>query len=928
MRERALLALSSRQTQWVGLEAVAIAADLGDELLRELALEVVTITLAAPDVQVTRGQIRDATNSPVEYRVSLGRDGQLGTLAAAACRASFPDAEERLVLEVAARQLAAALLFAREASQRQQAERRLATQDAVTRALAESRTLREAAPRILEAVCEHLGWELGGLWQMDHQGGELRCADVWRRPSLRVTAFEEMSRRLTFRSGVGLPGRVWFARGPAWIPDVAIDSNFPRALAAREGGLHGALGFPILLNGEVLGVLEFFSREIRQPDEDLLEMLTAIGSQIGQFLERTRAEEASIASEQRFSRFAHHLPGLVWIKDLEGRYRYANDAALLAFRTTREALYGCRDGDIFPPETAAQFRENDELALAGGTGVQTIERLEHDDGLVHHSIVAKFPIKSGAGAPMLVGGIAIDVTDRLRAEEALRRSQERLELAQRAGRIGTFEWTIPTGEVTWTEAEEALYGLTPGAFGGRYENWLQAVHPDDRNRAQGDVTRAVEERAPFDTEFRVIWPDGTIRRIAAKGTVFYDDAGQPLRMLGINMDVTERKEAEEALREADRRKDEFLAMLAHELRNPLAPIRAGLHLLGVVEQDDPRSARVREMLDRQVQHLVRLVDDLLELSRISRGDIELRREPVGLESAIAGAIETSRPLIDERGHRLVVTLPSEPLVLDADPVRLSQIVANLLNNAARYTDPGGHITLSAERHDDGVSIHVADDGVGIPPEMRSRVFEPFTRVDRSSSRSHSGLGIGLALVKTLVGMHGGSVSVYSAGSGKGSEFTVRLPLARSDGAVGAARDGEPPRASAGRRILVVDDNRDAAETLALLLETMGHEVRVAHAGEDCLVVMRAFAPVVVLLDIGMPDMDGYEVARRIRDEEGSGRAVLVAITGWGQDDDRRRAREAGFDHHLTKPVDPAQLQRLLAAGEPTDFRDAERPVSR
>ena len=914
MRERALLALSSRQVQWVGLEASAIAADLADELLREFALEVVTITLVAPDLQVTRANPGDSQDPPAECRLALGDGGQLGTLAAAARRASFPDAEERLVLEVAARQLAAALLFARDASQRQQAGRRLATQDAVTRALAESPTLREAAPRILEAVCEHLGWELGGLWQMDHQGGELRCADVWCRPSLHVPAFEEMSRRLAFRSGVGLPGRVWFARAPAWIPDVAADANFPRGRAAHDGGLHGALGFPILLNGEVLGVLEFFSREIRQPDEDLLEMLTAIGSQIGQFLERKRAEEASLASEHRFSRFAHHLPGLVWIKDLEGRYRYANDAALLAFRTTRDALYDCRDDDIFPPETAAQFRENDELALAGGSGVQTIERLEHDDGLVHHSIVAKFPIMNATGEPMLIGGIAIDVTDRLRAEEALRRSQERLELAQRAGRIGTFEWNIPTGEVTWTEAEAALYGLAPSAFGGRYENWLQAVHPDDRSRAQGDVTRAVEECAPFDTEFRVVWPSGAIRRIAAKGTVFYDDAGRPLRMLGINMDVTERKEAEEALREADRRKDEFLAMLAHELRNPLAPIRAGLHLLGVVEQDDPRSARVREMLARQVQQLVRLVDDLLELSRISRGDIELRREPVGLESAIAGAIETSRPLIDERGHRLAVRLPSEPLVLDADPVRLSQIVANLLNNAARYTDPGGHITVSAERHGDGAAIHVADDGVGIPVEMLSRVFDPFTQVDRSSARSHRGLGIGLALVKTLAELHGGSVAVSSAGPGTGSEFTVRLPLARADGAVGAASDGEQPRASAGCRILVVDDNRDAAESLGLLLETMGHEVRVAHAGEEGLLAMRAFAPMVVLLDIGMPDMDGYEVARRIRSEEGSGRAVLVAITGWGQDEDRRRAREAGFDHHLTKPVDPAELQKLLAAG--------------
>jgi PAS domain S-box-containing protein len=909
MRVHALLALSSRQAQWVGRDSSAITADLADELLRELALDVVTVRLTAPAVEVTRGGVQ---HSP-ECRIPIGRDGELGMLVAAARRTSFPDEDERLVLEVAANQLAAGLLFARDASQRRQAARRLTTQDAVTRALAESRTLHEAAPRILGAVCEHLGWDFGGLWQVDHQGEVLRCAEVWHRPSVCVPAFEEMSRRLTFRRGIGLPGRVWLGRRADWIPDVATDDNFPRADVAQEGGLHGALGFPILLGDEVLGVIEFFSHEIRQPDEDLLEMLTAIGSQIGQFLERKRAEEASTANEQRFAGFAHHLPGLAWIKDLEGRYLYANDAALLAFCTTRETLYGRRDDEIFPPQTAAQFRENDRLALAHTTGLQTIETLEHPDGIVHHSIVAKFPIMSATGEPAFVGGIAIDVTDRLRAEEALRRSQERLELAQRGARVGTFEWVIPTGEVTWTEAEAALYGLTPGAFGGRYESWLNAVHPDDRDRAEADAARAVDERTDLDTEFRVVWPNGTVRWIAAKGTVFYDDAGRPVRMLGINMDVTERKDAEEALREADRRKDEFLAMLAHELRNPLAPIRAGLHLLGRVDHEGAQAAHVREMLDRQVQYLVRLVDDLLELARITRGDIELRRERVELGTAIAGAIETSRPLIDERSHRLAVTLPSsDSLVLDADPVRLSQVVANLLNNAARYTDPGGRITLSAERHGEEVAIRVADDGIGIPPEMLSRVFEPFTRVDRSSARSHGGLGIGLALVKSLVEMHGGSVSARSDGMGAGSEFTVRLPLAQATTPARSAGDAVPARTSdAGRRILVVDDNRDAAESLGLLLEMMGHQVCVTHGGAEGLALMRTFEPAVVLLDIGMPDVDGYEVARRIREEGGSRRPLLIAITGWGQVEDRRRARQAGFDHHLTKPVDVHELQRLL-----------------
>ncbi len=371
-----------------------------------------------------------------------------------------------------------------------------------------------------------------------------------------------------------------------------------------------------------------------------------------------------------------------------------------------------------------------------------------------------------------------------------------------------------------------------------------------------------------------------------------------------------RTQTEAALREADRRKDEFLATLAHELRNPLAPIRNALGILRIA--GDASTRHVHEMMERQVNHMVRLVDDLLEVSRITRGSIELRRERVTLGDVVASAIETSRPLIDAARHHLVVALPSEAMVLDADPFRLSQVFANLLNNAARYTDGGGHIALTAHREGDVVVVSVRDDGIGIPPDLLPTVFDVFMQVAPTRRAAQGGLGIGLTLVRRLVEMHAGTVEARSDGTGRGSEFVVRLPLAAGTGVAAPARNGATP-APASRRVLVVDDNRDAAESLAMLLDVVGMETQIAHDGPSALAVMQTFRPSTVLLDVGMPGMDGHEVARRIRQQPEFGAVQLIALTGWGQPDDRRRSRDAGFDHHLVKPVDMDALQSLLCS---------------
>jgi CheY-like chemotaxis protein len=354
-------------------------------------------------------------------------------------------------------------------------------------------------------------------------------------------------------------------------------------------------------------------------------------------------------------------------------------------------------------------------------------------------------------------------------------------------------------------------------------------------------------------------------------------------------------------------------MLAHELRNPLAPVLAAVHALrlGATGAD---AAAAQEMIDRQTRHMARLVDDLLDVSRITRGKIRLRPAPVELVEVIDRALGSTRPLIDERRHTVELYVPGEPIRVTADATRLEQVLANLLNNAAKYTEPGGHITLSAAAEGHEAVIRVRDNGLGIAADMLPRVFDLFMQANSTLDRAQGGLGIGLTLVRRLVELHGGKVEVHSEGLGHGSEFVVRLPLPEQPAAVPAAEPDAPAAAArpSPQRVLVVDDNRDAAESVALMLRLDGHDVRVAHDGPAALEAARSFRPEVVLLDIGLPRMSGHEVAARLLQQRHNGRPLLVALTGYGQDEDRRRSREAGFDHHLVKPVDPQTLRELLA----------------
>jgi PAS domain S-box-containing protein len=474
--------------------------------------------------------------------------------------------------------------------------------------------------------------------------------------------------------------------------------------------------------------------------------------------------------------------------------------------------------------------------------------------------------------------------------------------------------TLDGNIISWNAGAERLFGYSAADAIGQPITLLIPAERQDEEPALLERLRRGERIEHFET-VRVT-KDG--RRIDVSLTVS-PVLGADDRIIGaskVARDITPRKQAEAALRDADRRKDEFLAILAHELRNPLAPIRNSLHVLKLLSEPDSDTTHLTELMERQVNHMVRLIDDLLEVSRITSGKIELRREAVEIASLARTAVETSRPLIEAAGHQLVVALPPEPLTLHGDPVRLAQVFANLLNNAAKYTQAGGRIWFTVRREGASLIASVRDTGVGIPSDMLPHVFELFRQIDGHAGHAQGGLGIGLTLVKSLVELHGGSVSANSEGNGRGSEFVVRLPLAEERASADSRKSATSSTlALTPKRVLVVDDNRDAAESLGMLLTMLGATVHVSYSGADALQALATHKPSVVLLDIGMPEMDGYEVARRIREQPDFRDVTLIALTGWGQEKDRRRSRRAGFDFHLTKPANVDALETLLVSLE-------------
>ena len=518
-----------------------------------------------------------------------------------------------------------------------------------------------------------------------------------------------------------------------------------------------------------------------------------------------------------------------------------------------------------------------------------------------------------------------DISDRIRAEQALREREQRYELVLVGTEAAIWDWDVAQKRVIYSPRWKQLRGLSDSEAGDSEEEWSKRIHPEDHDRVMAAVHAHFDGRTSvFSEEYRVLHKDGRWIWILDRGIARRDESGQVVRMAGSETDITERKQLEDQLQqqvkelaEADQRKNEFLATLAHELRNPLAPICNSLQLLRMTRVEDLSSSGLQEIMERQVDHMVRLVDDLMEMSRINNGKIDLRPERIEIAGVLRSAVETSKPLIEANRHQLMMNVPPEPLTVVGDAVRLSQVVANLLNNAAKYTEPGGRIWLAASRENGHVSVSVRDTGVGISCDLMPGLFQMFSQAEKDHKRAQGGLGIGLALAKSLVELHGGRIEAHSEGDGCGSEFVMRLPLADGQWPVvdGSAVDCCENHLMAGSRVLVVDDNQDAARTLAMLLRALGNDVRTADNGPAALETIQSFKPTVVLLDLGMPGMSGYEVAVRARATPAGRECVLVALTGWGQEADRRRSREAGFDYHLLKPVEIEELKVLLSENQ-------------
>ncbi|HET9482880.1 MAG TPA: ATP-binding protein [Xanthomonadales bacterium] len=611
----------------------------------------------------------------------------------------------------------------------------------------------------------------------------------------------------------------------------------------------------------------------------------------------------------------------------EGTILYCNMRFANMLGAPAARLLGCRLRDLVLEADAERV---DRLLSAGDATSGEVRLRTPGEPLVAQLSVSRLEVDGLVASCIVV----TDLSEAKRVEQALREAGEVLEqrVAERTRELSRSEQRFrslvtATTAIIWSTDAGGGFATPQWSWqaytGHAWEKhrgwgWAEALHPEDRDATLASWRDSLVRRAVYEASAR-IWHGATRgwRHCNIRAVPVLDADGAVREWVGSCEDVDDARRAEEALRESehrlkqdDRRKDEFIATLAHELRNPLAPIRSAAKILEVAGAERPQTRWAHEVIGRQVAQMARLLDDLLDVSRITQDKLELKRERVQLADVVRSAIETSMPLIREQGCELAVELPGEPLALDADPTRLSQILLNLLNNAAKYNHKGGRIAVSARRAGAEVEVVVADSGIGITPEAMPRIFDMFAQVEDARKRARGGLGIGLALVRRLAQMHGGTVTARSDGAERGSEFVLRLPLAaeRAPAEPAAARDGQGRRET--YRIVVADDNQDAAESLAMLLGLEGHEVRTVYDGEQAVDEVERFAPHIVLLDIGMPQLDGYQAAARIRARDGGLRPTLIALTGWGQEQDKQRARQAGFDHHLTKPVD---LDALLGA---------------
>lgn len=780
-------------------------------------------------------------------------------------------------------------------------------------------SLREGLDEMLAVTIEMLGAAMGNIQILDPERGLLIIAAQRGFKQEFLHFFREVS-----TADDSACGRALRSGQRIVIEDVEVDELYaPMRPIARAAGYRAVQSTPLIdRNGKPLGMFSTHFRSVHRPSEQDLRRLDLYVRQAADFIERFRTDEALRESEARFRTLADATPVLIWLSGTDKLYTWFNKRWLDFVGRPMERELGNGWAENVHPDDFDRCLRIYTTSFDSRQPFTMEYRLRRHDGEYRWVLDHGIPLHEPGGEFTGYIGSCIDITDRQRAEQELADAEVRVRAVLNHvidGIItiddhGSIESFNPAAAKLFGYKAEEVMGkniklLMPEPYCSEHDGYLANYLQTGKAKIIGIGREVVGRRKdgstfPMDlavSEFRL---------------------GQCRYFTGIVRDITEKKQLEQELHEraeqltaADRRKDQFLATLAHELRNPLAPIRNAVHILLARDSHDPDMKWGREVIDRQVKQMSRLLDDLLDVSRISRNRLELRKERIELAEVVQCAVETSRPHIDSGGHELNVVLPPGPVYLDADPVRLAQVFSNLLNNAAKYTEKGGHIRLHLERQGSDVVVSVQDDGIGIAAEMLPRLFDIFSQSTRVLERSQGGLGIGLSLVRGLVELHGGRIEAKSAGPGKGSEFIVRLPvivekLVRESA---SGSNGGEPESAPGRRLLVVDDLKDSADSLSLMLKAVGHEVCTAYDGEEAIAAAERFKPEVILLDIGMPKLNGYDACRHIRKQPWSQGMVLIALTGWGQEDDRRRTEDAGFDHHLVKPVEPTELLKLLAS---------------
>jgi len=915
-------------------------------------------------------------------------------------------------------------------TERRQTQRNLSGGLSVTRILAESPALTDALPRIIQRISTTFGWRVGAMWRLNPDSDRLHCLKVWPSQAER-SKFEQICYQTQFERGVGLPGRVWKNLKPAWIPDVTKDDNFPRAAHAAAENLHAAFAFPIFSGERLLGVMEFFSPEIRELDDAMLSTFGGIGSQIGQFIERKQAEEAM----ELASLLPKENPYPVF-RLLEGRIlSYVNPAG-------RELLshWNLSVGDEAPSEIV----EVAQAAVSDGRKRDVEISIGEETYLIN---LAPVPPAN------YVNLYFSNITDRIRTEAALSQNQEWLRLTMAGSRMGTWTRELDeTNRVVWSPELERIFGLAPGEFSQKEEEFFEFIHPEDREVVRAAVLKAIESGSDYEVEFRYRRKDGAERWMLGRGRGFYDDSGKPYRLAGLGLDITERKRAEMASKRlaaivessddaiigkdlngvviswnagaerlfgytaeemigteisrlippekpdeepsilaklrrgefidhyetvrvtrdgnridvsltvspifdaegkvigaskiarditqkkraeqereellasehaarseaeaANRIKDEFLATLSHELRTPLTAMLGWLSMLRSGRLDDETSKHAIDTVERNAKAQAQLIEDLVDVSRIAGGKLQLEVQPVDLSSLISAAVDIVRPAANARG--VLIEISVEPAVgpVAGDPARLQQIIWNLLSNAVKFTARDGYVYVKLRRVESFAELEVHDTGIGIDADFLPWVFERFRQAESAVTRSHRGMGLGLAIVRHLTELHGGTVKAHSDGEGHGATFTIRVPLADNLAALTTKAEAEiSPVASqtlTGLRVLLVEDEPDARELLSMTLRVSGASVYAVESAREALMNLTSFEPDVLLSDIGLPVESGYDLIRQVRALPTNLKKIpAIALTAFASDKDRQRALAAGFQVHLAKPVEPQALVEAI-----------------